>query len=126
MAEPRLYLRLQSRRVDRTGKGGRKRRRRGGEADGGFQSPVKTLILPSIYMTNSILKQSCKWIIKRKEEQKREIVTRKEREEHHTHRWRCLSAEGIEDGDKASGRQAPLRKTAQSKLCHYAENFENV
>lgn len=25
--------------------------------------------------------------------------------------------------DKASGRQAPLRKTAQSKLCHYAENL---
>lgn len=33
---------------------------------------------------------------------------------------------GLKMEDKVSGRQGPLSKTAQSKLCHYAENFENV
>lgn len=33
---------------------------------------------------------------------------------------------GVRTEDKASGCQAPLSKMAQSKLCHYAENFEDV
>lgn len=132
MAEPRLYLRLQSRHVDRTGKRGRKRRRRRRrEDDRGSQSPVKTrrlspTILPSIYMTKAILKQAGQWIIKWKAKQNPEIVTGKCSKSITNTGGSAWMWGGVKMEDKASRRQAPLRKTAQSKLRLYAENFGNV
>lgn len=83
-------------------------------------------ILLSISMTNSILKQSCQCVTKQKEEQNREIVTGKCAMNITNTGGADWVWSGLKTEDKASGRQAPLRETAQSKLCHCAENFENV
>lgn len=119
MAEPRLYLRLQLRHVDRTGERGRK---------GGRQAEVRlsSTILLSISMTNSIPKQSCKCITEQKEEQNREIATGKCTMNITSAGGAVWVWSGWRMEDKASGRQKPLGKMAQSKLCHYAENFEGV
>lgn len=77
-------------------------------------------------MTDSTLKQSSKWIIKWKEKQNRGIVTGKCAKNITNTSGAVWMLGGLKMKDKASGRQAPLRKIAQSKLRPYAENFENV
>ena len=81
-------------------------------------------ILLSISTTNSI--QVCQCIIKQKEQQNHENLTGK-CTMNITKAGGTVSVwSGLKMEDKVSGRQGPLSKTAQSKLCHYAENFENV